>query len=495
MKRPETREIASTADGRDITRGYVDSLPLLPPTDTVLAARGGGNYAIYEEVLRDDQVAATLAQRRLAVVSREWEVVPGGERRRDRAAADFLREQLDRIRFDAVTERMLYGVFWGYAVAECLWAREGERVVLDAVRVRNPRRFAFTPAGELTLLTTRSPTGEPLPARKFWAFSAGHWHDDDPYGLGLAHWLYWPVLFKRNGMKFWLIFLEKFGQPTGVGRYDKSATAEEQDRLLATVQAIQTDTGIILPKDMAIELLEAARSGTADYLALHRAMNEAIAKVVLGQTLTTQVGDSGSRALGDVHMAVRQDLVKADADLVCASFNATVARWLTEWNFPGAEPPKVWRRMEDEPDLKPQAERDEIISRIGFKPSLQYITETYGGEWVEAGAGAGGDRPPEPPGGGAELAEPEATGALGPDAADELADQLEREGEALLDDLIEPVRRLVMEADSLEAIRDGLLELYPEMDASDLGALMQRAFAAADLAGRAEVEEGAGDGP
>ena len=31
--------------------------------------------------------------------------------------------------------------------------------------------------------------------------------------------------------------------------------------------------------------------------------------------------------------------MKADADLLSASFNATIAKWLTEWNFPGAAPP------------------------------------------------------------------------------------------------------------------------------------------------------------
>ena len=29
--RPEFREVATTLDGRDITRGFVDALPLLPP--------------------------------------------------------------------------------------------------------------------------------------------------------------------------------------------------------------------------------------------------------------------------------------------------------------------------------------------------------------------------------------------------------------------------------------------------------------------------------
>ena len=166
-ERPDKNEVASTLDGRDITRGYVSPLQLLQPTDTVLRGRGGGDLRLYEELLRDDQVQANWAQRQLAVVSSEWEVEAGGPRRQDKAASDFLREQLQRIRFDRATKGMLYGVFYGYAVAECMWGRDGQYVTLDAIKVRNRRRFRFDAAGRLRMLTSSNPNGELLPDRKF----------------------------------------------------------------------------------------------------------------------------------------------------------------------------------------------------------------------------------------------------------------------------------------------------------------------------------------
>lgn len=381
--RPEMREVATTLDGRDITRGYVDGLPLLPPQDTVLQARGYYDYAIYDEVLRDDQVKGTFENRRRAVVSKEWEVIPGGDKRIDKAAAAFIEETLDHIRFDDVTDKMLYGVFYGYAVGECLWARDGRHVVLDMLKVRDRRRFGFRPTGDLVLKTSSNPDGEELKPRKFWHFATGATHDDEPYGLGLAHWLYWPVLFKRNGIKFWLIFLEKFGMPTGVGKFPSNASPAERTKLLAAVRAIQADSGVIIPEGMALELLEAARSGTADYTALHDRMNAAISKVVLGHSAGA---DSTPGRLGgeDTANEVRDDLIKADSDLVCHSANASWVRWLVDWNFPGAAYPMVWRRIEDEPDLLATAQRDEKVASLGFKPTLEYIRETYGDGWEEA---------------------------------------------------------------------------------------------------------------
>jgi phage gp29-like protein len=474
----ELREIATTRDGRDITRGYVSPFELLQPQDSVLRARGGGNYEIYREVLRDDQVKAVFEQRRLATVSREWEVVPGGERDIDKKAAESLAKQLKAIKWDAVTDKMLYGVFYGYAVAEMLYARDGAEVVMDQIRVRDRRRFGFDGDANPRLLTLTNPNpGELLPERKFWHFCTGADHDDEPYGLGLAHWLYWPVFFKRGGIKFWLIFLEKFGQPTSKGTYPRNATPEEKQRLLSALEAVSTDSGVILPEGMVIELLEAARSGTADYTALYDRMNQAIAKVTLGQTLTTEA--AGGQYKADVQMDVRQDIIKADADLVCESFNRGPARWLTDWNYPDAAYPRVFRRIEDEPDLKPQAERDEIIGRLGFKPTLKYVQDTYGSEWEEKPAGT---PPPFAP--GAEFAE-----AARGSAVDAQIERVDREAQPALDAMIEQIRALVEQARSFDELRDNLIKLYPALDEQKLGAVMQQALAAAALAGRYDILE------
>ena len=382
-EKPLFREVSSTGDGRDITRMFRGPLGLMLPQDSVLQGQGG-DYVTYEEVLRDDQVASAFQQRRLAVTSAEWGVRPGGSDKSSIMAADQLRECLDHIGWDNVTDKMLYGVFFGYSVAECLWQRQGGEVLLEQVRVRKQRRFAFDEGGELRLLLTDNPQGEKVSARKFWHFCTGSDNDDDPYGLGLAHWLYWPVFFKRNGIKMWLIFMDKFGMPTAKGTYPVNATEEEKRRLLSALRAIQTDSGIIVPEGMDIELIEAARGGGSHYEGFLDRMNAAIAKVVLSQTLTTDA--AGGQYKSEVQKSVRNEVVRADADLVCDSFNRTVARWLAEWNYPDAKSPKVWRRVSEEQDLRPRAERDRILFQMGFRPTLEYVRQTYGGEWEQNGS-------------------------------------------------------------------------------------------------------------
>lgn len=475
---PVIREVAGTGDGRDITRGWVSALPILSPQDSILAARGNGNYQIYREVLRDDQVKTALASRQRAVISREWEVIPGGDQSVDEQAADFLREQLKRIRFDAVTEKMLYGVFYGYAVAEVLWRRDGARVVMDQIRVRDRRRFAYDNQMRLRLLTVSNPSpGEELPARKFWHFATGADHDDEPYGLGLAHWLYWPVYFKRGGIKLWMTFLDKFGAPTAKGTYPPNATTEEKNKLLAALGAITSDSGVIIPEGMAIELIEAGRSGSSSYETLFDRMDRAIAKVVLGQVATTE-GTPGKLGGDDAQQDVRMDLVKADADLVCESFNRSIAQWLTEYNFPSASAPQVWRKLDDEEDVNQVAERDQKLTAVGYRPTLERITEIYG-EGYEPVARPGGGAPPE-------FAEGDER-----ETVDQQIDQLEEQARPAITAMIDTIRELVDQVASLEELRDRLLEIYTDLDDRALGEAMTEALAAANLAGRYELLEGA----
>ena len=498
LVRPQIgREIATTGDGMDITRGYTG--PLLLPFDSVLRNRGAYDLQIYEQVRSDEEVKAVLGQRQSAVTQCEWQVDAGGDRRVDRQAADWLRSQLKRLKWDAITEKMLFGIFYGYAVAEVIYGIHEGKVSIDRIKVRDRRRFRYGKEGELRMLTQSSMfEGVPCERPYFWDFCCGADHDDEPYGLGLAHWLYWPVLFKRNGLKFWLVFLEKFGMPTGIGKYDADADHGERMKLLQATRAMQTDSGIIIPKGMELDLLEAGRSGTADYRALFDTMNASIQKAVLGQTASTQ-GTAGKLGNEDLQGDVRADIIKADADLVCESFNLGPVAWLTRWNFPTAELPRVYRVTEEAEDLNSRVKRDETITRMGFMPTLAHVTSTYGGEWTEASPAPQPDAQTPSAIAGAEFAGAaeravvhllrnaapaafaERTAGPPEQLAAQLGDRLAPAGRAWIDQ----VRQLAVRVGSLDELRDGLQLLDLDLDA--YADAMAEALTAATLAGRYEV--------
>jgi phage gp29-like protein len=395
---------------------------LLTTEDSVLQAKGGhGNLKIYTELLRDDQVATAWGQRRLALTSCETVVEPGADDAASKAAADALRAELEALDWDGITEKMLFAAFYGWGVAEILWApgRDGRAVSFGGIKVRDRARFRTDVQGGVYLWV--STTGwVQMPPKKFWWVTHGADNSDQPYGLGLAHQLYWPVFFKRNDVKFWLVFLERFGQPTAIAKLthaqimDTTIGADgktNRQRALEMLRQIATDAGVVVPADdergnPVVSLLEAARSGAADYEALVARMNEAISKVVVGQTMTVDNGSSRSQA--EVHAGVKQQLVASDSDLLCGTFNDGPVQWWTEWNFPGATAPKVYRHTEPPEDLNARAERDSKIKALGYEPTEDYITETYGDGWQKSQAPAmpGGPGMPNP-GAAAQFAEGE----------------------------------------------------------------------------------------
>jgi phage gp29-like protein len=79
------------------------------------------------------------------------------------------------------------------------------------------------------------------------------------------------------------------------------------------------------------------------------------------------------------------------------------------------------------------------------------------------------------------------------DAADVVVDGMAAQAMNVTDEIyMAPLKRLVEKAASLEELRDSIIDLYDDMSPADLGVLIARAMAVAELAGMAEVQDEAG---
>lgn len=445
LRVPLTAEVAKPDNQlRNISYRVSDWIDLLAPEDDVITGLGGiDSLFYYKELLRDDQVHSTFQQRRLRVISTETVVDAGGDGPLDETAADAFREQMVRLRWDDIFDKSLYTLFYGWGINEIMWAIEGDQIVMDRIIVRERKRFRFNSKNELFLIRAGVTDPIPMPDRKFWVMNCGADNDDEPYGMGLARSLYWPVFFKRNDIKFWLYFLEKYGQPTVLAKANR-ATLDDPvslERLLATLQAIASDVGVAVPNDAEFEFLEASRSSTADYSELQDKMDAAISKIVLSQTMTTD--DGSSRSQSQTHENVADKVIKSDADLVCESFMRGPLKWWTEWNFPGAATPRIWRNTEPPEDLNVRAERDKIIVDCGFEMTEEYVEEQYGDGFVKK-------EEPEPPAIGAMGIMPNQQQAA--NFAESDVARLKRERDAVRGDQDQIVRAALNAAEDYEVI-------------------------------------------
>lgn len=464
------------------------------PEDETLATRAAGKgIKLYRDIERDAHAWAVLDKRKRAVIARPWNVEAATDDPRDAQAAELVAEQLRRIPFDRVCYELLDAVLMGYAVGEVIWQIDADQVRPIELISRGQERFRFDEDRRLRLITLNSPTeGELLEPRKFIVHRHGG-RDANPYGLGLGTRLFWPCYFKRQDISFWLVFLDKFGGPTALGKYPSGALDAEKQTLLAALAAIRQDSAVVIPDGMSAELLEAARSGSSDaYERMARYMDEQISLIVLSETMTTTAASAGlGSSQADVHNDVRIELAMADGDLLADTLQATLCQWIVDFNLPGAGVPRIQRQFDEPEDKNVTAERDKKLTEMGLEPEDQYIKDTYPGWRRKAatpptapGLPAANNTPP------AEFAAPEAEAFPDQAELDALLDSLPApELQAQAEQLLRPVIDMLESAGSYDAALGGLAEVYPDIASDKLQDMVSRAFASAAAFGILAVRD------
>lgn len=185
--------------------------------------------------------------------------------------------------------------------------------------------------------------------------------------------------------------------PHLIGKHPRGASKDETNTLADMLEDMVQDAIAVIPDDSSVEIQEANKSSSAEiYEKLIDKMNAEISKAILGQTLTTEIGSTGSYAASNTHFAIRQDIVDADRKLVESVINQLI-QWIYEINFadcrqsakrsgdtfnadnqePNQEVP-VFEMYEPEDVDLTLAQRDKILSETGVKFTKEYFIKAYG---------------------------------------------------------------------------------------------------------------------
>ena len=513
--------------------------------DSILRNEGHTNYHdhvalldTYESLSRDCHVSATLNYRISDVVRRELKVTPwNDEDPLAIAQAEFIKDVLLGLGtlaedtekgealittgsqgFDALVENLLHSsLLTGFGAAEIIWMpgktshilKRNNLIVPHEVRARKPRRFGFKigDQGYVPRLITRENRlyGIPIKPRKF----IFHHHQimRGPYGLGLGHQLYWPVILKRENLTFWAVFNERFGSPTTVVKYPLDASANEIESVQDAVDSISQEGNVAIPETFALELLEATRSGSiTTYMDFNRWCDEQISECILGQTGTTnQSGSGGSRAQDEVAERVSIRIAKSDADLLGRTLQQTIVRWTLQANF-GFDtrlPSISWSfpELEERTDLDTASLVDERLTNMtGLKLEIPYLEEKYDVEF--------GDEPVSPPPSPTpltqkretlELREPNSSGVFesGPDPldrpiqdeADDLAANALDQTLPMLSNWETALTEMLAQADNYPDFQDKLFSMFNELDDTTLQRVLGEGMAIAEAIGTESVQE------
>jgi phage gp29-like protein len=439
----------------------------LPNPDPILRAEGK-SLATYRQMV-DGHLSSVMGKRTAAVRARPWTLERGKASARTVAR---LQETLDHLDVRQITSQFLSALGMGYSVQEVVWQNVGGWIAPERVVMRPPEWFAFGLRGETRFLDDAG-RNEIVPPRKLLVAR----HRDDylnPYGRPILSECFWPLAFKRGGLRFWMMFAEKFGLPKTIAKVPSAMPQNERTALLISLEQMVRAAAAVIPESGTVSLLETKASGDLPFPELVKWADSEMSKAWLGETLTTELQQGGSRAAAQVHDGVRADLALDDASLVEAGFNQLI-QWI--WEVNSVTGPAPWFAIQMPQDLKMgRVERDAGLFKIGARFSRAYFEEAYDIAPEHL------DRvdPGPTPGAGAGPAFGEQDSGSGETSLrEQLLSELKQslEGTVLQDQaekLVGPVLQMISKATSFDDVLEALPGMVDSLDTTAMEDLMAR---------------------
>jgi phage gp29-like protein len=431
----EVAQYSSNPYNRQTLFGYYPGLngsgdAIVRPNDELLIQKGGMTaLIIYQRLLFDSNVQAAWDKVVQEITARALIVDPVSELPGDIAVKEYVEEQLEDLPVDEIFKAMLEAYVVGFSVGEVMWRRTKSGVKAYDVRPRDQRRFLFkedekADMGFTMKMVEESNTyeGIDLPARKFIVFRYWTQANGDPYGCGLGRILYPVVKFKRRALESQLLYSDRFANPTAVATAPLAATTAEIDALYEHLANLSQETALILPEGYNLDFVNPQGSPEV-FSQLRDSLIKEINVLIAGEEETGNV-EAGSRASSEIAQTIRQVRAQELSELLCATLNETLIRWIVDLNFgTNVIAPKIRRdfRIEEGSKLS-MSDIGTMIEKVGYRPTKNWIENTFRVELEEPEENEGGEPPEikdeEEVASDTEDKEPEETGEEGEDDAE-----------------------------------------------------------------------------
>lgn len=353
-------------------------LSYLPDPDPVLRKRGD-DAKVLEDLTADDQVMTAMQNRKLRMLNQsDYDFKPGvlpGKEASSQATAlcESLTKDLENINLRDVFSELLDAPFYGYTICELMWEAEGGRYRLADI-VPKPREwFTWNKDRQTCLKASMGGDPKPLPRGQF--VVVRHFPTyKNPYGLRLLSRCLWPVAFKRGGIKFYTHFLDKFGTPWVLGKAPKNSDIKTKQEMAANLAAMVQDAVAVIPATAEVTIVESKGKAGDQYEAYLKRWDKAILKVIMGQTLTSEMDGQGSRAASETHYTVADDMADADQFMIESAMNE-LALIYRDINAAAIEAP-VFAYNEPE-DYSAQADLDKKLHDVGVRFKRPHFERRY----------------------------------------------------------------------------------------------------------------------
>ncbi len=284
----------------------VTFLTSIPDPDELLQKAGIKRHQLKQLEL-DDEIAQCIDTRREAVVATPWRLEPN-QSRVGKLITSLIEPHIEDLKRGTIEAR-----FYGYSVMEIIYKQDVKAIGVDRLSLKPLEWFAPQQNGTLRFFPDDGSGGiEGIECDQIkFLLTRCNASYRNPYGESLLSRLWFPVTWRRESWGMWLSFLETFGEPIILGMvrdYKAFVEAMVAQGVRSTV-AWESVSG-----DDKAQAISASTPG--EFERLENAILRRIQKLILGQTLTSDVGSNGSYAVAAIHNEVRNDKRRADMRMV-----------------------------------------------------------------------------------------------------------------------------------------------------------------------------------
>jgi phage gp29-like protein len=314
-------------------------------------AEGGATeelFTLYRDMMiADSHSQSEFAKRKLAVIGKQISILPLNEEDgADVAAADFIRAQVEGCgNWLFGNGHLLDGTLYPVAVAEKVFAASGSGFALREI-VPVPHRLLDFTSGALRIREVdergfvKGSTVAPDPAR--YIVHRGHLLSaPDHFGGPMRSIVLWWLLSVMD-RGWWARFLERFGAPFLVGKYDQADDASR--RILERAFDFATKIGgLVISRETEVEIKQAASGDSGDgYERFLTICQREKSKLIIGQTLSAEAQATGMNSgQSSAHEAVRDDIREFDAMMLSGTLRQQLFAQLLEINRMPGRPPAI----------------------------------------------------------------------------------------------------------------------------------------------------------
>lgn len=317
-------------------------------------------YDMYESTAFDLHLSGVMDKRLRGVTQIPIEFQRNGK------PDKVINKQLRSPWFKELRKELILSEFWGFSLLQ-LYVEEDQNIHFECIN-----RKHYDPIKRKLLRFQGDMDGVPIESFQNMLFIGSD------RKLGIFAEILPAVLYKKGNIGDWARFCNIFGMPIREYTYD-AGDEEARRRLIQDARRQGSNAVYIHPKDSDLTLIEAGnKTGSSElYKTFAEYWDSKMSIRILGNTLTTDVGSSGTQALGTVHKDEEDEMNADDREFILDILNYQMKNLFNALGFNTDGGEFVYAKK-DKIDVAQQIDIVQKCSNMGLPIDDDYLYDTFG---------------------------------------------------------------------------------------------------------------------